>query len=168
MTRRLARDLPLPQSEVDLLNKLDRRRLLSRVHELYHAGWTLSAIGNAFTPAKGRSTIKAWVDQNDTSNSIGLPVPLPNHKTPKNGYQRLTPKSPGVPPITAEQLRKLAPVAQQYRARTPSGSQPAIANALMNQIIRDLRSIDVSIADIARAAGVTHRAIAKRVSKLGL
>jgi len=168
MTRRLARDLPLPQSEVDLLNKLDRRRLLSRVHQLYHAGWTLSAIGNAFTPPKGRSTIKAWVDQNDTYNQIDVPIPNPTHKTPKNGYQRLTPVSPGVPPITAEQLRQLAPVAQQYRARTPSGSQPAIANALMNQIIRDLRSIDVSIADIARAAGVTHRAIAKRVFKLGL
>lgn len=166
MTRRLARDLLLPQSEVDLLRKLDRRQLLTRVHQLYHEGWTLSAIGAAFTPAKGRSTVKAWVDQNHKSDPVDVPIPSPTHKTPKNGYQRLTPKSPGVPPLIAEELRRLAPIAQQYRARTSSSSQPAIANALMNQIVRDLRANNVSIADIARAAGVTHRAIAKRAAKI--
>ena len=168
MSRRLARELPLPQPEVDLLRILNRRELLTRVHQLYHEGWTLSAIGTAFDPPKGRSTVKAWVDQNHTSNPVDVPIPSPAHKTPKNGYQRLTPVSPGVPPITAEELRRLAPVAQQYRAKTPSSSRPAVANALMDQIVKDLRTNNVSIADIARAAGVTHRAIAKRLSRLGL
>lgn len=168
MSRRLARELPLPQSEVDLLRILNRRELLTRVHQLYHEGWTLSAIGAAFDPPKGRSTVKAWVDQNHTSNPVDVPIPSPAHKTPKNGYQRLTPVSPGVPPITAEELRRLAPIAQQYRSRTPSSSKPAVANALMDQIVKDLRTNNVSIADIARAAGVTHRAIAKRVARLGL
>jgi hypothetical protein len=168
MSRRLARELPLPQSEVLLLQTLDRRQLLTRVHALYNEGWTLSAIGSAFTPPKGRSTVQAWVDQNHTSSPVDVPIPSPTHKTPKNGYQRLTPKSPGVPPITAEELRRLAPIAKQYRSRTPSSSRPAIANALMDQIVKDLRANNVSIADIARAAGVTHRAIAKRLGRLGL
>jgi hypothetical protein len=41
----------------------------------------------------------------------------------------------------------------------------ALANEEMDQIVRQLRDSDVSIADIARAANVTHRAIAKRLGK---
>jgi AcrR family transcriptional regulator len=44
-----------------------------------------------------------------------------------------------------------------------TSSPEAIANALFTQIVKDLRANDVSIADIARAAGVTHRAISRRL-----
>jgi predicted DNA-binding protein YlxM (UPF0122 family) len=36
----------------------------------------------------------------------------------------------------------------------------------MDELVRSLRDHDVSIADIARAANVTHRAIAKRLERL--
>jgi hypothetical protein len=39
------------------------------------------------------------------------------------------------------------------------------ANEEMDQIVHSLRANNVSIADIARAANVTHRAIARRLSK---
>jgi hypothetical protein len=48
----------------------------------------------------------------------------------------------------------------------PSGHPYAQANEEMNQIVLDLRANDVSIADIARAAKVTHRAIARRLQTL--
>jgi predicted DNA-binding protein YlxM (UPF0122 family) len=48
----------------------------------------------------------------------------------------------------------------------PSSSSPAQANQEMDEIVRSLRDYDVSIADIARAANVTHRAIAKRIERL--
>jgi uncharacterized protein YukE len=41
----------------------------------------------------------------------------------------------------------------------------AKANQEMNEIVRSLKDHDVSIADIARAANVTHRAIAKRLER---
>jgi phage-related minor tail protein len=40
------------------------------------------------------------------------------------------------------------------------------ANQEMNQIVQDLRADNVSIADIARAANLTHRAIARRLENL--
>jgi biotin operon repressor len=40
------------------------------------------------------------------------------------------------------------------------------ANQEMDRLVRDLKDNDVSTADIAKAANVTHRAIAKRVEKL--
>jgi hypothetical protein len=165
MTRRSARDLPLPNNEVTLLTSLRRPELLTRVHLLYNKGWTLQAIGNAFTPAKRRSTVKAWVDQKDTRHPINVPIPDPVHKTPKNGYQRLTPVSPGVPADVADVLKELAPMARRYRARMPSTSREFQANERMDQIVQDLKSNNVSIADIARAADVTHRAIARRLNK---
>jgi biotin operon repressor len=48
----------------------------------------------------------------------------------------------------------------------PSGHPYAQANDEMNNIVTQLRDNDVSIADIARAANVTHRAIARRVQAL--
>jgi len=165
MSRRSARDLPLPSSEALVLNTLPRRELLTRVHQLYEAGWTLSAIGQAFTPPKGRSSIKAWVDQKDQSFPVDVPIPIPTYKTSRNGYQRLTPVSPGVPSYIEGRLRELAPKARLYRHRMSANHPYALANEEMDQIVRQLRDSDVSIADIARAANVTHRAIAKRLGK---
>jgi IS30 family transposase len=40
-----------------------------------------------------------------------------------------------------------------------------LANEEFQQLVTQLHSSDVSIADIARAANVTHRAISRRVNK---
>lgn len=167
MPRRSARLQSIPKKEADFLNSLTGPNLHKRVAALYAAGWTLAAIGQALNPPRGRSTIKSWVDQWRTPSVLLLDVdvPIPRLRTPDGGYQRKTPKSPGVPPITAQQLKDLSYKAQRYRSGMASNTPEAIANALFTQIAKDLRANDVSIADIARAAGVTHRAISRRVKK---
>jgi AcrR family transcriptional regulator len=47
------------------------------------------------------------------------------------------------------------------------GSLPAQCNEELSQLTLELYSADVSIADIARAAQVTHRAIYKRLINQG-
>jgi IS30 family transposase len=46
-----------------------------------------------------------------------------------------------------------------------SSTAAAQANQEMDEIVRSLRDHHVSIADIARAANVTHRAISRRLQK---
>jgi hypothetical protein len=168
MSRRSARLQELPAGEILHLRSLNDVDLLKRVASLFSVGWTLAAIGRAFAPAKGRSTIKAWVDRShqypDVSDST--PLPSPKHKTDGKGYQRKTPRSPGVPSDVAYRLRELSPIAKNYRARMPSSTEEFRANREMDRIVQDLKDNDVSTADIAKAANVTHRAIAKRVEKL--
>jgi len=169
MARRSARLQSLPEKEVLFLATLKDRNLQVRCSALYHAGWTLASIGSALDPARQRSTIKSWVDRHPSPNPRGLEgvdVPIPRLRTPEGGSQRLTPVSPGVPPATESQLRDLAPLARSYRHRMPSSHPFARANQEMNQIVKDLRDDNVSIADIARAANVTHRAIARRLEGL--
>lgn len=167
MPRRPARSQKLPLSEVNLLNSLDYDHRVLRCQQLFKEGWTLSSIGNAFTPPKGRSSIKAWIDRPETQGvHVDVPIPNPQYATPKNGYQRKTPPSPGVTTDVARKLALLAPKARLYRSRQPANHPYAKANREMDQLVKDLYDHHVSIADIARAAQVTHRAIAKRLNKL--
>jgi hypothetical protein len=163
MSRRPARNQKLPQTETLFLNSLDYDHKVLRVQQLFRGGWTLSAIGSALYPPKGRSSVKAWVDRPSPNVTVDVPIPDPTLKTSANGYQRKTPKSPGVPPITAEELRRLAPLARRFRSGMASSSPESVANSLFTQMAKDLRANNVSIADIARAAGVTHRAISRRL-----
>lgn len=166
MSRRPARSQKLPLAEVNFLNALDYDHKVIRVKQLFKEGWTLASIGDAFTPPKGRSSIKAWVDRPDQPElHVDVPIPNPNYKTPRNGYQRKTPVSPGVPVDVQDRLRGLAPLAKGFRARMPSSHPAAQANMEMDEIVSSLRDHHVSIADIARAANVTHRAISRRLSK---
>lgn len=168
MSRRYARLQSLPQKEVDFINTLSGPNLHKRASALYSAGWTLASIGDSLTPTRTRSTIKSWVDRYPSPDprSLDVDVPIPRLRTPDGGYQRLTPKSPGVPSQTADRLLQLAPQARLYRHRMPSSHPCAQANEEMNQIVQALRDADVSIADIARAANVTHRAITRRLQAL--
>ena len=169
MSRRSARLQSIPKKEADFLNSLSGPNLHKRVSTLFHAGWTLASIGEALTPPKGRSTIKSWVDRYPQRDLLLYPldvdVPIPRLRTPDGGYQRLTPVSPGVPSDIADVLKEIAPIAKNYRARMSSVTKEYQANEEMDRITRELKANDVSIADIARAAGVTHRAIARRLSK---
>jgi hypothetical protein len=169
MARRSARLQFLPKKESDFLATLSGPNLHKRASSLYHAGWTLASIGNALSPTRTRSTIKSWVDRYpapDPRDLINVDVPIPRLRTPEGGYQRLTPVSPGVPPETAQRLARLSPIAKTYRHRMSSATEAYQANQEMNQITKELRENNVSIADIARAANVTHRAIARRLEGL--
>ena len=166
MSRRPARNQKLPPSEIQLFKTLDYNHTVVRVKALFAAGWTLASIGAAFYPSKGRSSVKAWVDRPTPPNVVvDVPIPDPNYKTPKNGYVRKTPVSPGISPGDAWDLQHHAAVAKRYRSGMASTSREAIANAAMDKLVRQLKDADVTIAEIARAAGVTHRAISRRLSK---
>ena len=169
MSRRYARLQSLPQKEVDFINTLSGPNLHKRASALYSAGWTLASIGDALTPTRTRSTIKSWVDRYPSPNprSLDVDIPIPRLRTPDGGYQRLTPKSPGVPDFIANRLKEVAPLARLYRHRMPASHPSAQANQEMNEIVLSLRDHNVSIADIARAANVTHRAITRRLQALG-
>ena len=168
MARRSARLQSLPDKEVTFINSLSGPNLHKRASALYCAGWTLASIGDALEPTRTRSTIKSWVDRypNPNPKLLDVDIPIPRLRTPEGGYQRLTPPSPGVPLSTQERLQQLAPQARLFRHRMPAGHPYAQANQEMNELVLQLRANDVSIADIARAAQVTHRAIARRLQTL--
>lgn len=167
MTRRSARGQSLPKTEKAFLRTLSGERLHIRAAQLFRVGWTLQSIGDALDPPKGRSTVKAWIDRLDlvSPHDIDVPIDFPRLRTPEGGYERKTPKSPGVPEDLQEELRHLAPLAAKYRSGMPSTSPFTAANEEFDALIRYLKDVDVSIADIARAANVTHRAISRRLSK---
>lgn len=167
MARRSARGQSLPKSEVAFLRTLSGERLHIRSKQLYSVGWTLNAIGEALDPPKGRSTVKAWIDRLDqvSLHNVDVPIDFPRLRTPEGGYQRLTPKSPGVTNGEAYILKELAPIAQTYRSGMASTHPATQANEAFQSLVLQLHANDVSIADIARAANVTHRAIARRVNK---
>jgi hypothetical protein len=167
MARRSARGQSLPKTEAQFLNTLSGERLHIRVAQLYSVGWTYQCIGDALSPARPRSTIKSWVDRLDfvSPNVIDVPIDFPRLRTPEGGYQRKTPKSPGVSPSDADVLMNLAPLAQTYRSGMGPTHPATLANEQFDALVHELRDADVSIADIARAARVTHRAISRRVNK---
>ena len=168
--RRSARNKFIPLSEIDYLNSLSGDVLHKRVQLLYDQGWTLRAIGDVLNPRRSRTTIKSWVERSRHHELIAPlpPTPSPSYDTHPDGYQRLTPKSPGVSPSDAERLQYLATHAKNYRARMSPNSLPAQCNEELSQLTLELYDADVSIADIARAAGVTHRAIYKRLLNQGI
>lgn len=93
-------------------------------------------------------------------------VPIPSYKTHADGYQRLTPVSPGIEPDLSLKLQELANLARYYRSGMPSTSLFTIANNRLNSLIIELVSKNIKVAEIARACGVTHRAIARRLNNI--
>jgi len=170
--REYARNYQLGQEEVDFINALTKKAKYYRAKQLFDAGWSLQAIGNAFTPAQQRSTVQYWTTQANPAHATSKPVPSPwggfadaPMPKPVKGYQLKRPKSPGIPKETQERLRQLAPLARYYRSGMNSSTPFAIANEEMTRIVQDLYNNNVKIAEIARAAGITNRAIARRLGK---
>lgn len=167
MSRQYARDLELPPHEVEYLGTLTQRQLKYRAKQLFDVGWTLQAIGNAFIPKYGRSTIQYWIKTASQTNVTQKPVPTPwgEETPPPKGYQRKTPPSPGIPIDTQHRLSQLSEQARLYRSGMASTSLPAEANEEFNRLIRSLYNEHVTISEIARASNVTNRAIARRLGK---
>jgi len=167
MTRRTARSQPLPPTEVEYLNSLEIDALIPRVNELYNKGWALQAIGECLSPKRPRSTIRSWVlKAGDTPahETLDAPtVPSPKHKTSAEGYQKRRPTSPGIPEDTFDEVRVLAPLARTYRAKMAQTSAAAVANRRLTEICGKLHENGVGIRELAEAAGVTYRAMYKRI-----
>lgn len=167
--RKAARSQPLPPQEVEHLNSLKQDDLIPRVYHLYQAGWALQAIGEALSPKRPRSTIRSWVlryqlptDRDLTDAPIPL-VPTPTEKAPPKGTKKRRADSPGLLPDETELIQSLAPLARTFRSRMSSTSAAAVANDRLTAICIRLYNNGVSIKELAHAAGVTYRAMYKRV-----
>ena len=165
--RRYAKEESLPQREVELLRSLttSKKSLYCRARQLFEAGWTLQAIGNAFSTPFRRSTVQYWVKMGDFTYKNDQKVPFPADFAPKRGYQRKKPVSPGISEADAERLRYLAPLARSFRSGMGLNSPQGSANRELTELATFLHSEGVSVAELARAAGVTFRAMARRLGK---
>lgn len=165
MERRPARKQPLPPKEAAYLNTLSQDDLMARSYELYTAGWTLQAIGDALEPPRPRSTVRSWLLRYQLPES-GKPskVPSPLYRTHKDGYQKKR-NSPGILPDELELIQELAPRARTFRAKMSSNDSARVANDQLTAICIRLYDTGVTTSELAKAAGVTYRAMVKRLGK---
>lgn len=163
MSRRTARGQQLPPHEVEFLNTLKGEQRIERVAALFNAGWSLQTIGDSLQPRHPRSTVRSWVLRSSGQNTIDAPIPTPRLKTPEGGYERRRPESPGIPQGDLETIRQLSPLARTYRSRMASTSAAAVANSRLTDICKKLYENNVSIRELAEVAGVTYRAMYKRI-----
>lgn len=163
------RQSPLPVDEATFVNSLPDKQFKDRLRALWLAGWSLSTLGEAVDPPRSKSTVHFWVrNADDTLQRREIPNPAPTSLTsvaPTKSAPRLRTISPGVPADLKPRLKELSTLAKRYRAKTPYSSPLAEANRELTELARSLRSRGVPTAAIADAAGVTYRAMAKRLSQ---
>jgi len=154
----------LPKSEQELIATLTREVLWRRVQDLSEAGWTLQSIADTFNPPRRRSTIRSWVVKKlpETVSSLGN-VPVPPVKKPRSVRQR--PKSPGITHDDQLTIARLSPLARRYRSRTTPSSSSFIANVELTLMAGQLYLRGVTVSELARASGVTYRAMKRRVDR---
>lgn len=176
----------LPHSEREFLAVLNGNELKARVKALSSAGWSLGAIADAFTPPKQRSSIRVWATGNTQTRPDHPPIPsisslsfssrsrsssiLPaaeksasahKHKRVRRAYD---PTSPLLTHAKQQQIQKLSPLARQYRARANPNGVYAKANVELTELCKDLYfKQNVSVRELSDAAGVTYRAMARRI-----
>ena len=158
----------LPQDEVAFIAALPRPEAESRLRSLWEAGWSLQVLGNSLSPQRPKTTIHFWVKRAETvEQQRAIPAPPKSLTTsvPTKSAPRLRSISPGVPTDMRPRLKELSDLAKRYRAKTAPTSPLAQANDELTSIARTLRSMGVPTAAIAEAAGVSYRAMARRLSK---
>jgi hypothetical protein len=153
----------LPKSEADFLASLSKEQLWRRVKDLNDAGWTLQSIADAFDPPRRRSTIRSWVIKDTPECEFITATPTPPQPKPKSRRKR--PKSPGIPHDEQLRIARLSPLARRFRARTNPSSTSFTANQELTSIAGLLYNKGVTVSELARASGVTYRAMKRRVDK---
>lgn len=159
----------LPEDEVTFIANLPRPEAESRIRSLWETGWSLQTIGDSLVPPRPKTTIHFWVKRAEVrEQQRAVPTPPPKSLTtsvPTKTAPRLRSISPGVPPEMAPRLAELSAKAKRYRAKTAPDSPLAQANEELTTVAKTLRSMGVPTAAIAKAAGVSYRAMARRLSK---
>jgi hypothetical protein len=150
----------LPKSEADFLASLSKEQLWRRVKDLNDAGWTLQSIADAFSPPRRRSTIRSWVIKDTPEFEFITATPQPQAKS-----RRKRPRSPGIPHDEQLRIARLSPLARRFRARTNPSSTSFTANQELTNIAGLLYDKGVTVSELARASGVTYRAMKRRVDK---
>lgn len=159
----------LPEDEVTFIASLPRPEAESRIKALWESGWSLQNIGDSLVPPRPKTTIHFWVKRAETREQQRMvPTPPPKSLTtsvPTRTAPRLRSISPGVPPEIRPRLRELSELSKRYRAKTRPDSPLAQANRELTYLAQQLRARGVPTAAIAEAAGVTYRAMARRLSQ---
>jgi len=165
--------MQLPESEVFVLRVCSGDELRARVRALREAGWTLAAIANAWDPPRQRSSIRA-ISQQPTKSPLPV-VPSPpsssshlaaaenlgrRHSRARRFFDR---DNPRIPPGDLSKITGLAPLARRYRARANPLGAYARANEELTELCTSLYRSGVSVAELAAAASVTYRAMARRI-----
>jgi hypothetical protein len=165
----MAKKTQLPQDELNFLNSLSRPDFESRLRALWDFGWSLAILGDSLKPKRPKTTIHFWVRRAEVQKQFRvLPATPPRSLTseaPTKKAPRLRSVSPNVPPDMKPRLQELSRLARRYRARTTSDSPFAQANRDLTAMAVALRAMGVPAAKIAEAAGVSYRAMARRLSK---
>lgn len=159
----------LPNDEVEFLGSLPREEMESRLRSLWESGWSLQSLGDSLIPPRPKTTIHFWVKRAENREQFReIPPPPPKSLTtsvPIRSAPRTRTVSPGVPPAMKPRLRELSALARRYRAKSPPDSPYAIANDQLTEMAQNLRMMGVPTVKIAEAAGVSYRAMARRLSK---
>ncbi len=158
----------LPKEEIKFLLSLSQEAFTARLRCLWEAGWSLGIIAESFTPPKPKSTIHFWVKNAAQQEQI-KPIPETPAKSltvlsPLSDTPRLRSISLGVPPELKPRLKHLSSLSRRYRAKSAPNSELALANSELTELAKSLHNRGVSTAAIAEAAGVTYRAMARRIS----
>ena len=168
--RKAARRAELPESEVQALRALPVPERNARLRALYDTGWSLSSLAAAFDPPRPRTTIRVWINQTSAplKDSIELPRPDSKSSDPSDAAPRRRFSTPrrrriGLPADTVQEIKALAPLARRHRPRTSPGNRYRVANEDLTRLTRELYSSGASIPELAEAAGVTYRAMYRRV-----
>ena len=165
----MAQKTRLPQDEVSFLGSLSRPDMEARLRALWESGWSLAILGDSLKPRRPKTTIHFWVKRAENQKQFRqIPPPPPKSLTsaaPTKKAPRLRTVSPNVPPDMKPRLKELSALAKRYRARTTSDSPFAQANRDLTAMATALRAMGVPTAKIAEAAGVSYRAMARRLSK---
>ena len=75
------------------------------------------------------------------------------------------PSQPRISPAARRRISGLAPLARRYRARTNPNGTYARANQELTELCHDLYRTGASVRELSLAAGVTYRAMARRLGR---
>ena len=146
----------LPNEEIDFILSLPMELKLARMKGLWTIGWSLSEIGNSFSPPVPKATLHYRLSRVEATTHIEAnhPLPEPNFLAPiplQHEYEA--------------EIKNLSLQARKYRSKMDPASAPAVANQKLTEMVKYLRKKGVPAVELAKAAGVSYRAMAKRLAK---
>lgn len=165
---------------------LSRADVRARARDLYRVGWSLSSIAEAFDPPKARTSVRSWLTTSHPSLEHPLPSPAASSsstidtaescttqpepqpsapaRTPRD-YRQVNSAASVISSSERSRVAELAPLARRYRAGTPRLGPLGVANDELTALARELYDRGAPVRELAEAAGVTYRAMARRLGR---
>lgn len=152
--------MTLPAPEIEFLASISGPELHVRLRDLHQQGWSLASLANSLTPPRPRATVHYWIANCHTPTPAHHPSTYP----PPPPLRASRAISPNVPPEIRPKLQYLASLSRRHRAKQRPDSPQALASAELTDLALQLRSQGIPTAKIAQAAGISYRAMHKRLS----